>query len=98
MNNRNFNVRFLYVDFASNTQRLQIRSYKRIILLSMLRSCEKINTLIVMLNYPKLWIILLDLKINDLSSDVYPDFALNVSLKIITLLGLIKKDYPKFFN
>ena len=51
-----------------------------------------------MLNYPKLWIILLDLKINDLSSDVYPDFALNVSLKIITLLGLIKKDYPKFFN
>ena len=51
-----------------------------------------------MLNYPKLWIILLDLKINDLSSDVYPDFALNVSLKITTLLGLIKKDYPKFFN
>lgn len=56
------------------------------------------NIITVMLNYPKLWIILLDLKINDLSSDVYPDFALNVSLKIITLLGLIKKDYPKFFN
>ena len=56
------------------------------------------NIITVMLNYPKLWIILLDLKINDLSSDVYPDFALNISLKIITPLGLIKKDYPKFFN
>lgn len=50
-----------------------------------------------MLNYPKIWIILLDLKINDLSSDVYPDFALNVSLKIFTLLGLITMILAKIF-
>ena len=56
------------------------------------------NIILVMLNYPKLWIILLDLKINDLSLDVFPDFGLNNSLKIITLLGLIKIDYAKFFN